>query len=158
MKQEINFLINRIEESFLPIEAENSHIQIVIPRNIQFEKTINLEQYTQLQQSVFPETELLRQKDMKKVMKSIENMLERLGLSIGFPKSLPLKLRYSFLRSVWSSGTLAITSEGVVEVCNYNIDDCPFPGYCKTCEEMVSRIKLDEHLQRGGFDEVDEIF
>jgi len=157
MKQEISVFINKIEEFILLHKAHNQCFVEKSQNAFSFGKVINLERCTKLLKTSFIDPELLSKKDLKKVIGSLETMLECLGLSVGFPRSLPPNMKYSFLFSVWSSGNLALTSEGIIEVCNYNIDECPFPGYCKTCEEISSRIRMDQYLQRGGFDEVDEI-
>ncbi len=157
MKQEISVFIDKIEESILCSKAQNLDFQKLTQGVFPFKKTLILERCTKLPQSAFVKPELLKKNDLEKVMARLEILLEHLGLSVGFPRSLPLKLKYSFLFSIWASGTVAFNSEGIIEVCNYNIEACPFPGFCRTCEEMASRIRMDEQLQRGGFDEVDEI-
>jgi hypothetical protein len=117
-----------------------------------------LEKVTGIKSAQIPLLEGISKKEATLISIELEEMLSLFNLFFGFPKKLPGHLRYGFFYQNWGKEIfLSENDSSYLEICNYNIDQCPFPCYCKICEEISERIKMDEHLQRGGFEEVDEI-
>ncbi|MFH2141480.1 MAG: hypothetical protein ABIJ97_03590 [Bacteroidota bacterium] len=67
-----------------------------------------------------------------------------------FPKTLPARLRYRKLREYWDDKQVFVgVGEIHVEFCDYEEENCPFPGYCKTCEEIARQMEYDELTNTG---------
>lgn len=157
MSHEINRFVDEIQKL---ISCDNLESNISCSENeinIGRFQGLSLEKLTGLPYSFFPASGQIKPRELKSNVTSLENLLNGFGLSFAFPVNLPLDLKYGFISSVWTFENLSISTDGLIDVCNYNQEACPFPEYCQLCEEMSEQIKIDEHLRRGGFDEVDEI-
>ncbi|MBE0638840.1 MAG: hypothetical protein IH598_09995 [Bacteroidales bacterium] len=54
-----------------------------------------------------------------------------------FPNNLPDHMKYAALLGIWESEQVYMNSgETHLEFCDYDPSDCPFPGYCKSCDDF----------------------
>lgn len=96
--------------------------------------------------------------DDQKALLSVE--LEKLLLNhhfvLEFPERFPFHLRYPFIREFWNDQHVALSfGNNHIEFCDYEEEDCPFPGYCNTCKEIDQQMKHDEEiLKQRGIDDV----
>ena len=45
----------------------------------------------------------------------------------------------------WAEEHVALSfGENHIELCDYDEENCPFPGYCNTCKEVAEQMKFDE--------------
>jgi hypothetical protein len=80
----------------------------------------------------------------------LERMLQVFHFYLDFPESYPAHLRYRFIRKLWNKKHVPLSfGENHIEFCDYDESNCPFPGYCKTCEEVSAQMKFDEEEMKG---------
>lgn len=90
-----------------------------------------------------PEKLTIKQKAM--LAKELEELLRIKNFIPDFPAKLPFHLRYSHIRELWNGEYVEMSfGETHLELCNFNEDHCPFPGYCDTCEEIREQMRYDE--------------
>ncbi len=105
-----------------------------------------------------PPPDKMYKKDSRLLFNEIGKLLDSSHVTIRFPKKLPDHTKYSFLYNQWENPFLTQSVDiEYTELCNYNHDECPFPNYCTLCEDIAEQILIDERIQRGGYEEVDEI-
>lgn len=70
-----------------------------------------------------------------------------------FPERLPSRSRYRKMREYWDDKQVFIgAGEVYIEFCDYEEANCPFPGYCKTCEEISVEFEHDQIPSTMGSD------
>lgn len=76
----------------------------------------------------------------------LEKLLKVFNFYPDFPKDYPVHFRYPLLYDLWNKKYVPLSfGESHIEFCSYDVKECPFPGYCKTCEEVALQMELDEH-------------
>jgi hypothetical protein len=64
-----------------------------------------------------------------------------------FPENYPVHCRYPFIWDLWDEERVPLSfGESHIEFCDYNLEECPFPGYCNTCKEIAEQMKYDEKI------------
>ncbi len=86
----------------------------------------------------------LRTGQINRLLREMVDLLHAWNFHPEFPDHLPNEIRYDALRGIWDSRQ-PLMNDGIVhlEFCNYDPDDCPFPGYCDECDMMNSDIEAD---------------
>lgn len=80
----------------------------------------------------------------------LENLLQVFHFHLDFPNNLPSHLRYSFILKFWEEKHVPLSfGESHIEFCNYDEDECPFPGYCNTCNEIAAQMRNDEEIGKN---------
>lgn len=83
-----------------------------------------------------PEDTRLNDKQVKILANETEALWHAYHFHPEFPEDLPARLRYSKMRECWDKEQVYVGAGYVhIEFCNFDEEDCPFQGYCKTCEE-----------------------
>jgi hypothetical protein len=68
-----------------------------------------------------------------------------------FPEGYPDDKKYSHLRAIWDDEHVQVSfGESHIEMCDFNIEKCPFVGYCNICEEMA---KESRRIPETGYDD-----
>jgi hypothetical protein len=81
----------------------------------------------------------------------LEKLLQYFHFVLDFPATLPGHLRYPFIRDFWSEEHVPLSfGENHIEFCDYEVEHCPFPGYCTTCKEVEAQMKYDEERDATG--------
>jgi hypothetical protein len=89
---------------------------------------------------LLPEPELLDADDAATLAREMTMLLNRFNFYPDFPENYPLELQYRFLRNLWNDEHVFMTvGETHIDFCEYELESCPFPGYCKSCEEFDIR-------------------
>lgn len=90
---------------------------------------INLEQ--------LPADDLLTDTQANLLADEMTALLEHFNFYPDFPEKVPGRLRYETLREIWDDEYApAAFGEVHIELCDYEQETCPFPGYCNVCREM----------------------
>lgn len=93
-------------------------------------------QITGIEQAQLPPAEMLNEAQQALLATELEELLDCFHLKLDFPRNYPAHLRYSFIRKFWSEEQVSVTFGTIhYEFCNYEQENCPFPGYCTTCSE-----------------------
>lgn len=111
---------------------------------------------TGIETHFLPPPEKLSEKQKALLSKELENLLQIHHFQLDFPGKYPPHLRYSFIRNFWNEEHVALSfGTSHIEFCDYEKKNCPFPGYCKTCDEVEAQMKYDEELYKKNTDDMD---
>ncbi len=96
-----------------------------------------------------PPAEKLTEEQRDLLAGKLEELLKNFHFALDFPDSFPAHLRYAFIKNFWSEEHVAL-SFGIdqIELCDFEEDNCPFPGYCNTCKEIKEQLKYDEKIEK----------
>lgn len=118
---------------------------------------------TGIDSAMLPPAEKLTVEQQSLLTIELENLLQLFHFYLDFPHNYPRHLRYPFIRNIWDEKHVALSfGENHIEFCDYEEDNCPFPGYCTTCKELAEQMKFDEesakrNLTNNSNDDDDEL-
>ena len=100
--------------------------------------------------NLLPPPEKLTTAQKEILATELEKLLEYFHFELDFPVNYPVPLRYPFIKKFWEEKHAALSfGTSHIEFCSYEEENCPFPGYCKTCEEVTAQMKFDEEQAKG---------
>lgn len=93
----------------------------------------------------FPPTEQLSKDELKLMVDEILKLWNAFNFDAVLPEGVPDKLAYKALVNNFDQPVVWV-SEGTcgIEFCDYDEDNCPFPGYCNLCKEFSEEDKTDD--------------
>lgn len=107
---------------------------------------------------VLPPSERLTEEQQAMLAVELEKLLQLFHFHLDFPEAYPANMRYRFIRDIWTKSFVPISvGENHIGFCNYEEENCPFPGYCTTCQDIAADMKQDEPDQNEEAD-LDDIF
>ena len=99
---------------------------------------------TGIRLEMLPQPEMLQPFESALLAVELELLLKHFNFYPDFPEDFPIELHYPFLRKIWDDEHVPVSfGESHIEFCSSDIENCPFPGYCKICEE------LDKEMREG---------
>ncbi|PIP54871.1 MAG: hypothetical protein COX07_02970 [Bacteroidetes bacterium CG23_combo_of_CG06-09_8_20_14_all_32_9] len=105
---------------------------------------------TGIEKELLPPPEKLNKKQQKMLAVELENLLHHFNLFPDFPKNLPDHLKYGFILGIWEKEYVPLSfGENHIEFCNYELENCPFTGYCNTCQKIQAEL---EDGKKSNFD------
>lgn len=108
-----------------------------------------IEQITGIRYESLPPTALLTKQQQAILAVDLEELLKYFHFSLDFPVNFPENLRYEFIRNFWQEEHVPISfGESHIEFCDYDDENCPFPGYCNSCDEFRQEMKRDKDIIR----------
>ncbi len=108
-------------------------------------KEVPVSELTGIDAKLLPPTERLSPNQRALLSEELEALLHHYHLHPDFPKLFPMHLKYPFLLTVWSQSHVPLSyGENHIEFCDYNVDNCPFEGYCDVCANM----EMEKNLAR----------
>lgn len=103
---------------------------------------------TGIDSAMLPPAQKLTVEQQVLLATELENLLQLFHFYLDFPQNYPRHLRYPFIRNFWNEKHVALSfGENHIEFCDYEEDNCPFPGYCTTCKEIQKQMEYDERIQ-----------
>lgn len=107
-----------------------------------------------IETEMLPPADKLSDQERALLAVELEKLLQLFHFYLDFPESFPAHLRYSFIRDFWSTEEVPLSfGENHIEFCQYEEEDCPFPGYCDNCMINREQMKYDEkHGVMADFD------
>ena len=113
-----------------------------------------LEQITRIGQEQLPREDQLTPEQKSRLAKELLLLLLHYNFVPDFPKTFPLDKQYAFIRGIWKNKYVELSfGQSHIEFCSYEEEDCPFPGYCTTCEEIKAQMEHDEEVERKAREE-----
>lgn len=92
---------------------------------------------TGIDQIMLPPADKLTSEQAGKLAIEMELLLNHFHLFPDFPAHFSGHLRYPFLYDLWNNEYVSLSfGENHIEFCSYDESECPFPGYCTSCEEF----------------------
>ncbi len=83
----------------------------------------------------FPRATLLNTKQLTVLTQALENLWLAWHLVPDFPKGLPVAMKYNLMRDYLEKEIVLVkVGEVHIEFCEYDYDNCPFIGYCDSCD------------------------
>ncbi len=106
-------------------------------------------QITGIATEQLPQPEKLNNEQRALLATELENLLQYFHFRLDFPEKFPAHLRYPFIRDFWGEEHVPLSfGENHIEFCDYDPEDCPFPGYCTICFEVAAQMEYDEEHGR----------
>ena len=89
--------------------------------------------------SLLPSPHRLSNQQVSRLLSEMLSLLEAYNFFPDYPEGLPDRLLYDALRNIWDDdNTHVITGRVYIEFCEHEEDEyCPFPGYCKECQDLL---------------------
>ncbi len=110
---------------------------------------IPISEITGIDQELLPPVEQLTESQQALLASELEKLLNVFHFFPDFPSDYPVNLRYPFLKKLWSESHVPLSfGENHIEFCDYEEENCPFPGYCKSCEKFKAQMKADEEAAK----------
>lgn len=107
-----------------------------------------IEDITKIKQLSLPPVEKLSIEQQSMLAIELERLLQHHNFYLEFPKDLPAHLKYPVIFNFWKEKHVAVSfGENCIELCEMEKDICPFPGYCKTCDEVAAQMRYDEEIE-----------
>lgn len=103
---------------------------------------------TGIEVAALPPPEKLTEAQQALLATKLEELLQFFHLYLDFPETYPAHLRYPFIRNFWTECHVPLSfGENHIEFCNYEIENCPYPGYCQTCAEIDQQMEFDKRFE-----------
>jgi len=90
-----------------------------------------------LAKSALPDHKRLNDKQVNWLFDELIKMLGPWNFIPEFPDDVPGRLKYKVLRDHWDDEHVYMRFGRVnIQFCDYDPENCPFPGYCEVCDEV----------------------
>lgn len=100
-------------------------------------KEMPVSEITGIDANLLPPTDRLSPNQRALLAEELEALLHHFHLYPDFPNLYPMHLKYPFLLRVWSEKHVPLSyGENHIEFCDYQVENCPFEGYCHVCGDM----------------------
>ena len=115
-----------------------------------------ISEITGIDQKQLPPVEKLTQEQQALLSAELEELLYYFHFQLDFPDNYPAHLRYTFILKFWEEKHVALSFGTThIEFCDYDEEQCPFPGYCNSCKEAAEYIKSDkEHVSKDNVEDI----
>jgi len=93
--------------------------------------------------SHLPAPALLAEGQKEVIIPELIALLNAYNFYPEYPEKVPYAMLYEAIYNIWNDEFVQMTFGQVhIEFCNYDEDNCPFPGYCDLCKENQLRNKI----------------
>lgn len=95
---------------------------------------------------MFPDPRQLTDEHLSALLPKMFALLRAFRCYPEFPEKVPDRLLYKVLRSIWDDETTFVTDGiEILDLCDFDDENCPFEGYCNQCEEILMCELNDEN-------------
>lgn len=120
------------DEEALEMELEEAERIVTGP----FEKMSDI---LGIPKKMLPGPNRLNDEHVSLLVPEIEKLLNAYNFYPDYPEKVPYNLLYKALYDIWDDDFVKVNSgQYHIEFCDYDEDNCPFPGYCDYCSETFS--------------------
>ncbi|MCF8366399.1 MAG: hypothetical protein K9H16_11495 [Bacteroidales bacterium] len=89
-----------------------------------------------------PEPGRLTENEMGKIVPELVNLLQAYNFFPEYPPAVPPGMIYRAIYNIWEDEFVRMSFGSVhIDFCDYEEENCPFPGYCNLCKE--NRLKTE---------------
>lgn len=104
---------------------------------------------TGIDEDAFPPSDKLTRQQQEQLACEMEKLLDHFHFTLDFPQNYPMYLRYTFFRNFWKEEHVPLSFGTThIELCDFDENNCPFPGYCNSCEEY--RLECEKGEKTSG--------
>lgn len=101
-----------------------------------------ISEVTTIESSKLPPPDKLTEDQKGRLSRELEMLLKHFSFILDFPEGYPDHLKYPFIRDFWDEEHVPLSfGENHIEFCDYEKENCPFPGYCTVCQEFEEEEK-----------------
>ena len=119
------------------IDNENEVEDLSYVEQFVYGEEQKISEITGIETGQLPPVEKLTEEQASLLAGEMEELLNYFHFYPEFPEGVPGLIRYRLLREKWDSKQVAVSFGRVhLEFCDYEEENCPFPGYCTTCKEI----------------------
>lgn len=120
-----------------------------------------------IQKNLLPHPNRLQEKDVEKIIPEMIALMHAYNFHPEYPEQVPAGMLYAAIYNIWDDEFVRMSFGTVhIEFCDYNEENCPFPGFCHLCEEsnkLINQIPKNEYLinasqLKGDKAKIDEDF
>jgi len=131
----VNSSRNTEEEPIHDNESFYKHIADI--ENYLHGVEIPISEITGILPEQLPPPERLSEKQKTQLVVELERFMEHFHFALDFPKNYPNHLRYRFIKKFWTEKHPTMQFGCThIEFCKYEKENCPFPGYCTSCDDF----------------------
>ncbi len=112
-----------------------------------------LSQILGIEKEKLPPPERLSDEQAEVLAGEMEKLWRHFRFYPSYPDdNFPGKVRYRLLRDSWDIDQIRLSTGAIgVEFCYYDEENCPLPGYCKTCERLKKEYdEVNDSLKKTG--------
>jgi len=150
LKKEINSAIREAQDKKCTVNAQKDLVNKgnnLNRKNYLYGNPATLEQITNIPTNALPHPSFLTNEQKEELGRVMERLLNACGFIPDFPGSLPAYKRYKFLRAIWNTSHVYLGSGPVyIDMCEFDVNKCPFPDHCNMCEKIKEQEKLYNQL------------
>ncbi|MGE4590103.1 MAG: hypothetical protein AB7E34_11110 [Acidaminococcaceae bacterium] len=131
-------------------EALLKHFQDI--ENYLHGEEVPISEITGILPEQLPPPEMLNESQQAQLSVELENFLENYTFALDFPHNYPNHLRYPFIRNFWTEKHIPMQcGTSHIEFCEYDETNCPFQGYCNSCNQIdIEDNYLDSYSFEGS--------
>lgn len=123
-------------KAYMLINPDDTFDPAQIERYVYGDRSL-LQDIVGISQEMLPQQEKLLDKQKECLAKELKCFLEAFRFYVDVPVGVPMHLLYHPIRELWmEEHVLMQTGESHIELCNYDFNNCPFPGYCTSCKDI----------------------
>jgi len=126
-----------------PVNSDESFIEhIEEVERILGEPSKKLSEILDVSPSLFPHQDKLNEQQMAELAKEMINLMQAYNFYPNIPEEVPTEMLYAALLKNWEAEVVfSANSPGIMELCDYDDDNCPFPGYCDVCKNVENDLE-----------------
>ncbi len=81
----------------------------------------------------------------------LDELLHHHHFELDFPEDVPDEMRYLFIRQFWSESHFPMRiGETHIDFCDFEEENCPFPGYCFGCADFAADYAQEKEAKEKG--------
>jgi hypothetical protein len=124
------------QDEALELELEESERFVSGP-------TERLSDIVGIPQKHLPAPGKLTDKQKQKIVPELIDLLHAYNFYPEYPDGVPLHLVYNAIYGIWEDDYVPMRfGQSHIEFCDYDEENCPFPGYCNLCKEFLEQRKV----------------
>jgi hypothetical protein len=118
-----------------------------------------ISEITAISREQLPAGDLLTDVQANMLADEMTALLEHFNFYTDFPEKVPGRLRYKTFREIWDDEYApAAFGEVHIELCDYEQETCPFPGFCSVCKEIEEERNFENRKAANtDFDDNDHL-
>lgn len=160
MKRYIEQLIEDLREAALqapgdPFDDENLDIEEALDMELEEVERFTSGPHEKLSyilgvpKNHLPVPDRLKDEEMGLIVPELISLLNAYNFLPEYPKEIPSAMLYRALYNIWDDEFVLMSFGTIhIEFCDYDEEECPFPGYCDLCNEINLEI---DHIPENEF-------
>lgn len=163
------YIIQLIEDILAAHRTTNDYVEEVddsfeahiadVERYLSGEGEQKIADFSGLYAEQFPPKERLNENQMKQVVEAYQLMLQSWNIDIYLPEQLPIAMKYELLIGTLDRSVYVTNDEYShigIDLCSYDVDNCPFGSEYCSCKEDLKEWESKENDRENYESDDDE--